>query len=118
MFKELSVEKKIIIEEMEFGALIHILELKVSHKFSRELIRCFIVYYEFLDSLYKKIYITPLKIRDALGINFGKDRFFEKIKYNKLNEEQKEIIDNFKGATLASLTKSVIDMSVEEKETP
>ncbi|KAL4350162.1 hypothetical protein AHAS_Ahas10G0114400 [Arachis hypogaea] len=44
------------------------------------------------------------------------DHFPEKVAYNKLNEQQKEIIDNFKGATLVSLTKSMIDMSVEGEE--
>ncbi|KAL4365865.1 hypothetical protein AHAS_Ahas07G0148800 [Arachis hypogaea] len=36
--------------------------------------------------------------------------------YKKLNEQQKKIIDSFKGATLASLTKSMMEMSVEGEE--
>ncbi|XLT67452.1 hypothetical protein HN873_023891, partial [Arachis hypogaea] len=44
------------------------------------------------------------------------DGFSEKVEYNKLTEEQKGTIDNFKGATLASLTKFVLDMSIEEEE--
>ncbi|KAL4329181.1 uncharacterized protein DS421_13g415330 [Arachis hypogaea] len=112
----MSVEKKIIIEEMEYDALAHILELNISHKLSRELIRCFDAYNGCLETLYGKIYITPARIRDALGINFGGNRFLEKVAYSKLSEEQKEIIDSFKGATLASLTKTVIDMSVEGEE--
>ncbi|KAL4345125.1 hypothetical protein AHAS_Ahas11G0247100 [Arachis hypogaea] len=45
-----------------------------------------------------------------------RDHFPKKVAYNKLNEQQKEIVDNFKGATLASLTKSTIDMSVEREK--
>ncbi|RYQ99166.1 hypothetical protein Ahy_B07g087055 [Arachis hypogaea] len=91
---------------MGFGALGHIPELNVSHTLLRELIRCFDVYQECLDTLYGKIYKTLAKIRDALGINFGRDHF----------PKRKEIVDSFKGATLASLTKYVIDMSVEGEE--
>ncbi|KAL4276917.1 hypothetical protein AHAS_Ahas20G0255100 [Arachis hypogaea] len=43
-----------------------------------------------------------------VGANFP-----EKFEYNKPNEQQKKFIDSFKSATLASLTKSVIEMSVE-----
>ncbi|KAL4343363.1 hypothetical protein AHAS_Ahas11G0070900 [Arachis hypogaea] len=46
------------------------------------------------------------------------DHFPKKLAYNKLSEEEKEIIDCFKGATLASLTKSAIDMSVERGGEP
>ncbi|KAL4299788.1 hypothetical protein AHAS_Ahas17G0135900 [Arachis hypogaea] len=52
---------------MGFGALGHIPELNVSHTLLRELIRCFDVYQECLDTLYGKIYKTLAKIRDAGG---------------------------------------------------
>ncbi|KAL4366049.1 hypothetical protein AHAS_Ahas07G0167200 [Arachis hypogaea] len=48
-------------------------------------------------------------------MKFG-DHFPEKVTYSKLNEQQKEIVDSFKGAALASLIKSMIDMSVEGEE--
>ncbi|QHN94026.1 uncharacterized protein DS421_17g597750 [Arachis hypogaea] len=101
---------------MGFGALAHIPEMNISHKLLRELIRCYDAYHGCLETLYGRIYITPAKIRDALAINFSGDHFSEKVEYNKLGEKQKEIIDNFKCATLASLTKSVIDMSIEGEE--
>ncbi|RYQ85698.1 hypothetical protein Ahy_B10g105287 [Arachis hypogaea] len=108
VFKGMSEEKKNIVEEMEFGVLPHIPEMNISRKLLKELIRCYDAYNGWLETLYCKIYITPAKIRD--------DRFPQKVEYRKLSEEQKEIIDSFKGATLASLTKSVIDMSVEGEE--
>ncbi|QHN81910.1 uncharacterized protein DS421_20g691060 [Arachis hypogaea] len=113
VFTELGERKKAIVEEMEFGALRHIPELNISHKLLRELILSFDLYHEFLDTCYAKVYITSAKIGDALGLNSGGGHFFEKVAYSKLNEQQKEIVDSFKSATLASLTKSVIDMSVK-----
>ncbi|RYR54949.1 hypothetical protein Ahy_A06g030203 [Arachis hypogaea] len=101
---------------MGFGALRRIPELNVSHKLLRELILCFDLYHGFLDTHYGKIYIIPAKIGDALGLNLGRDHFPKKVTYNKLNEQQKEIVDSFKGAILASMTKFVIDMSVEREE--
>ncbi|KAL4293747.1 hypothetical protein AHAS_Ahas18G0159000 [Arachis hypogaea] len=53
---------------------------------------------------------------DSWALTMAKDHFPEKVAYSKLNEQQKEIVGSFKGATLASLTKSVIDMSVEGEE--
>ncbi|KAL4337246.1 hypothetical protein AHAS_Ahas12G0091000 [Arachis hypogaea] len=98
---------------MGFDALRHILELNVSHKLLRKLILCCDLYHGFLDTRYEKVYITPAKIGDALDLNSGGDNFLKKVTYNELNEQQREIVDKFKGATLTSLTKSVMDITVE-----
>ncbi|QHO24340.1 uncharacterized protein DS421_12g371370 [Arachis hypogaea] len=108
---------------MRFGALAHIPEMNVSHKLLRELIACYDVYYGYLDTLHGRIYITPAKVGDALGINHGGNIpstcayfgncFLEKVEYGRLSEQNKQIIDSFKSAILASLTKSVLDVSVE-----
>ncbi|RYQ83775.1 hypothetical protein Ahy_B10g102608 [Arachis hypogaea] len=45
-----------------------------------------------------------------------RDRFPEKVDYDRLNEADKQIIDGFKCVTLASLTKFVLDMSVDGEE--
>ncbi|RYR48846.1 hypothetical protein Ahy_A07g034918 [Arachis hypogaea] len=95
VFAELSEKKKVIVEEMGFGVLRHIPELNVSHKLLRGLILCFDLYHRFLDTRNGKIYITLP---------------------SKLNEQQKEIVDSFKDATLASLTKSMMDMSIKREE--
>ncbi|KAL4300800.1 hypothetical protein AHAS_Ahas17G0237100 [Arachis hypogaea] len=111
----MSQQKKDIVEEMGFGALAHIPKMNVSHKLLRELIACYDDYYGYLDTLYDRIYITPAKIVDALGINHGGNipstcAYFGSLVPLFL------IIDSFKSATLASLTKSVLDMSVEGEE--
>ncbi|RYQ88928.1 hypothetical protein Ahy_B09g095830 [Arachis hypogaea] len=116
MFKNLNQEKKDIVEEMGFGALAHVPEMNVSHALLRELIDCYDEYHRCLKTLHDKIYITPCKIAATLGINHGRNRFPEKVEYGKLNEADKAIFDSLKCVTLASLTKSVLDMSVEGEE--
>ncbi|KAL4343541.1 hypothetical protein AHAS_Ahas11G0088700 [Arachis hypogaea] len=110
------MKKRKILWKKWDSVLAHILKMNISHKLLRKLIRCYDAYHGCLDTLYDKIYIIPAKIRDARCINFGRDCFPEKIVYKKQSEKENEIIDSFKGATLASLTKSVIDMSAEEEE--
>ncbi|KAL4321528.1 hypothetical protein AHAS_Ahas14G0119500 [Arachis hypogaea] len=109
----MSQEKKYIVEEIGFGALTHVPKMNVSQSLLRELAAHYDEYYRYLDTLYGKISITPEKVVAALGINHSGNRFPEKVKYIKLNEADKEIIDGFKCATLASLTKYILDMSVE-----
>ncbi|XLR34980.1 hypothetical protein S83_062880, partial [Arachis hypogaea] len=69
VFAGLSEQKKAIIKEIKFGALRHISELNVSHKLLKELILSFDLYHGFLGTHYGKVYITPAKIGDALGLN-------------------------------------------------
>ncbi|KAL4398609.1 hypothetical protein AHAS_Ahas01G0309000 [Arachis hypogaea] len=64
--------------------------------------------------MFAELSVEKKTIVEEMG--FGEDHFPEKVEYNKVNEQQKKIVDSFKGATLASLTKSVIDMSVEGEE--
>ncbi|QHN97634.1 uncharacterized protein DS421_18g629070 [Arachis hypogaea] len=104
MFKEMSQEKKDIVEEMGFGVLAHLPKMNVSHSLLRELIACHDDYHGCLKTLHGKIYITP------------GNRFPEKVEYGSLNEADKATIDSLKCVTLASLTKSVLDMSVEGEE--
>ncbi|QHN83146.1 uncharacterized protein DS421_20g702110 [Arachis hypogaea] len=108
--KNLSQEKKDIVEEMGFGALAHVLEMNVSHALLRELIDCYNEYLGYLKTLHGKIYITPRKIAAVLRINHTS------VEYGRLNEVDKTIFDSLKCVTLASLTKSVLDMSVEGEE--
>ncbi|XLR68696.1 hypothetical protein S83_019368, partial [Arachis hypogaea] len=69
MFKEMSQEKKDIVEKMGFGMLAHVPEMNVSYSLLRELVACYDDYYACLKILHGKIYITPDKVAAALGIN-------------------------------------------------
>ncbi|KAL4294613.1 hypothetical protein AHAS_Ahas18G0245600 [Arachis hypogaea] len=55
---------------MGFSALRHIPELKLAQALERKIL-CFYLYHGFLDTRYGKIYITPAKIGDALGLISG-----------------------------------------------
>ncbi|RYR74096.1 hypothetical protein Ahy_A02g008713 [Arachis hypogaea] len=89
VFKNFSQEKKDIVEEMGFGALAHVPEMNVSHALLKELIDCYDEY---------------------------RNHFPGKVEYGKLNEADKAKFDSLKYVTLATLTKSVLDMSVEGEE--
>ncbi|QHN76335.1 uncharacterized protein DS421_19g642990 [Arachis hypogaea] len=139
VFKNMNQEKKDIVEEMGFGSLAHVPEMNVSHALLRELIDCYDEYHGCLKTLHEKIYITPVKVAAALGINHGGEpakipqdfcrlrtevliaaddgnRFPKKVDYRKLNEEDKAIFEGLKCVMLATLTKSVLNMSVEGEE--
>ncbi|QHN85097.1 uncharacterized protein DS421_16g534380 [Arachis hypogaea] len=116
MFKNMSQEKKDIVEEMGFGALAHVSKMNVSHALLRELINCYNEYHGYLKTLHRNIYITPHKVAAALGISNDENRFAEKVYYGKLNPDDKAIYDNVKNITFAILTRSVVDMSVEGEE--
>ncbi|KAL4344021.1 hypothetical protein AHAS_Ahas11G0136700 [Arachis hypogaea] len=65
----MSSEKKVIVDEMGFGALSHIPSLNVTHKLLKELPNSFNLYENTLITRYGKITITLVKIRDALSLN-------------------------------------------------
>ncbi|KAL4288412.1 hypothetical protein AHAS_Ahas19G0283600 [Arachis hypogaea] len=101
---------------MGFGALAHVPKMNVSHALLGELINYYDEYHGCLKTLHRKIYITPRKIAAALGINHSENRFPKTVEYSKLNEVDKAIFDSLKCVMLVSLTKSVVDMSVEGEE--
>ncbi|KAL4396171.1 hypothetical protein AHAS_Ahas01G0065200 [Arachis hypogaea] len=112
----MSQKKRDIVDEIGFCALAHIPEMNVSDKLLRELLACYDDYYGYLNTLYGRIYITHAKVANTLDVNHGGNCFPKKVEYDGLSEQNKQIIDSFKSATLASLTKSVLDMSVEGEE--
>ncbi|RYR66322.1 hypothetical protein Ahy_A03g012311 isoform B [Arachis hypogaea] len=89
VYRDMTQEKKDIVEEMGFGALAHVPEMN------------------------GRIYITPRKVAAAVGITNGGNRFDDKVDYNKLNPDDKKIFDNVKNIFLETLTRNVLDMRVE-----
>ncbi|XLR00210.1 hypothetical protein S83_066408, partial [Arachis hypogaea] len=68
VYREMSQEKKDIIEEMGFGGLAHVPEMNVSNTLLIELLDRFDVERGCLKTLQGTIYITPRKLAAALGI--------------------------------------------------
>ncbi|KAL4396847.1 hypothetical protein AHAS_Ahas01G0132800 [Arachis hypogaea] len=112
-FRKMSSEKKVIVDEMGFCALSHIPSLNVTHKLLKGLATSFNFYENTLIKRYGKISITPVKIRDALDLIVIGDAFSEKIINKDITEEQKKVIKNFKGSSLSSLTKYLLEMSID-----
>ncbi|RYR61959.1 hypothetical protein Ahy_A04g019239 [Arachis hypogaea] len=77
VFRNMSQEKKYIVEQIGFGALTHVPEMNVSHILLRKLIDCFDDDKGCLKTLQGNIKITPRKVAAELGINNDKERFSE-----------------------------------------
>ncbi|QHO40711.1 uncharacterized protein DS421_5g139470 [Arachis hypogaea] len=112
----MSQEKKDLVEEMGFGALANVPEMNVSNILLKELLDRFDEEKVCLKILQEKIYITPQKVTATLGITNGGNRFPNKVDYNNLNPADKEIFDSIKNIFLVTLTRNVLDMSVEGEE--
>ncbi|RYR56458.1 hypothetical protein Ahy_A05g022164 isoform A [Arachis hypogaea] len=103
IFYNMSNEKKAIIKELGFGAMTHIPTLNVPHKLLKELAYSFNLFNNTLHTRYRVIDITQ-------------EHYPNKIKNKRINEEQKELIENFKGWTLSQLKNSRMDMSADGQE--
>ncbi|RYR29793.1 hypothetical protein Ahy_B01g054303 [Arachis hypogaea] len=90
VYREMSQEKKDIVEEMGFGALANVLEMNVSNTLLKELLDRFDEERRCLKTLQGRIYITPQKVAAAFGITNGEKIFPGKVDYNNLNPADKE----------------------------
>ncbi|RYQ94963.1 hypothetical protein Ahy_B08g089942 [Arachis hypogaea] len=92
VYRDMTQEKKDIVEEMGFGALAHIPEMNVSHALLRELIDHFDEEKGCLKTLQGRIYITPRKVATALGITNRGNRFHDKecAGYERRGEENRK----------------------------
>ncbi|KAL4394610.1 hypothetical protein AHAS_Ahas02G0169200 [Arachis hypogaea] len=84
VYREMSQEKKDIMEEMEFGALENFREMNVSNTLLKELLDRFDEEKGCLKTFQGRIYITPWKVVSALGITNGGNIGVRKIKLTVL----------------------------------
>ncbi|XLR68424.1 hypothetical protein S83_019096, partial [Arachis hypogaea] len=70
-YREMSQEKKDIVEQMGFGGLAHVPEMNISNTLLVELLDRFDIERGCLKTLQGTIYITLRKVAAALGINNG-----------------------------------------------
>ncbi|RYQ79345.1 hypothetical protein Ahy_Scaffold6g108075 [Arachis hypogaea] len=89
VYREMTQEKKYIVEEMGFGALTNIQKLNVSNTLLKELPDQFDEEKGCLKTLQGRLYITH-RVAAALGITNGGNLFLEKVDYNNLNPTDKE----------------------------
>ncbi|QHO47300.1 uncharacterized protein DS421_6g195130 [Arachis hypogaea] len=116
VYREMSQEKKDIVKEIGFDALVNVPEMNVSNTLLKELLDRFDEEKGCLKTLQEKIYITPQKVAIVLDITNGGNRFPDKVDYNNLNPVDKKIFDGDKNISLTTLTRNVLDMSVEGEE--
>ncbi|KAL4391081.1 hypothetical protein AHAS_Ahas03G0209400 [Arachis hypogaea] len=120
--------KKNLVDELGFGAMRRISGLNLTHQMLKELTNLFYLYNSSLDTWYRKIKITPIKIRDAFALKASGKNPFCNLFY-QLNFNIFYIIFAllkyfcycyrrllFKGCSLSFLTKSLTKMSVDELE--
>ncbi|KAL4274787.1 hypothetical protein AHAS_Ahas20G0042100 [Arachis hypogaea] len=100
---------------MGFSALAHVPEMNVSHALLRELIDCYDEYHGCMKTLHEKNIHNTCQDSSCAG-HKPRRGFPKKVDYRKLNEEDKAIFDSLKCVTLATLTKSILNMSVEGEE--
>ncbi|KAL4305564.1 hypothetical protein AHAS_Ahas16G0090900 [Arachis hypogaea] len=115
-FYNMINDKKAIVQELEFGYLIHIPTMNVPHKLLKELVYSFYLSCYRLDIRDGRINITPENIAVALGLSASNKNLFSKIKFQELSEENKKVVRSFQGKTLSQLSTSMMEMSVDREK--
>ncbi|QHO42923.1 uncharacterized protein DS421_5g158440 [Arachis hypogaea] len=119
----MSEEKKTIVRDLGFGDLMHIPPLRVHHQILRELANSFKLGENKLETGYGSFKIRLKTIAAALGINASDnslkiigDTFHQKVNYNKLSEDEKQIFRRFQGKTLKNLTDEMMAIAVDNEQ--
>ncbi|KAL4365289.1 hypothetical protein AHAS_Ahas07G0091200 [Arachis hypogaea] len=115
-FHNMSDEKKVIVQELRFGSLMHIPAMNGPHKLLKELAYLFDLYNNTLYTWYGEIHITHENIGAALGLSTSRPRYPSKVIFKELSEENKKVVRNFQGLTLSQLTSSMMEISVDGEE--
>ncbi|KAL4356202.1 hypothetical protein AHAS_Ahas09G0063100 [Arachis hypogaea] len=68
VFRKMSKEKKVILDEMGFGALSHIPSLNMTYKLLKELTNSFNLYENTLITRHEKNHYNPCKDKGCLGL--------------------------------------------------
>ncbi|MED6227232.1 hypothetical protein PIB30_111426, partial [Stylosanthes scabra] len=63
-----------------------------------------------------RIKLDASKIGDALGLNARGNTYEKKIENKKLSDEQKAVVNSFKGVTLLSLKRTIIETTMDSEE--
>ncbi|QHO07743.1 uncharacterized protein DS421_14g466420 [Arachis hypogaea] len=107
----MSDDKKVVVQELRFGGMMHIPPMNVLHKLLKELAYSFDMYNNTLNTRYGIIKITQENIAATLDLTVSRPGYPVKVNFQELSQQSKEVIRNFQGKTLSELTTSIIEMS-------
>ncbi|MED6214577.1 hypothetical protein PIB30_104320 [Stylosanthes scabra] len=116
LLEKLSSEQKAVVRDMGFGALENLSILNISKKMMMELVDSFNTNDNSMRTTLGRIKLDASKIGDALGLNARGNTYEKKIENKKLSDEQKAAINSFKGVTILSLKRTIIETTVDSEE--
>ncbi|MED6178204.1 hypothetical protein PIB30_105369, partial [Stylosanthes scabra] len=116
LLEKLSFEQKAVVRDMGFGALENLSILNISKKMMMELVDSFNTNDNSMRTTLGRIKLDASKIGDALGLNARGNTYEKKIENKKLSDEQKAVVNSFKGVTLLSLKRTIIETTVDSEE--
>ncbi|MED6165724.1 hypothetical protein PIB30_102307 [Stylosanthes scabra] len=116
LLEKLSSEQKAVVRDMGFGALENLSILNISKKMMIELVDSFNTNDNSMRTTLGRIKLDASKIGDALGLNARGNTYEKKIENKKLSDEQKAVVNSFKGVTLLSLKRTIIETTVDYEE--
>ncbi|MED6135004.1 hypothetical protein PIB30_042258 [Stylosanthes scabra] len=116
LLEKLSSEQKAVVRDMGFGALKNLSILNISKKMMMELVDSFNTNDNSIRTTLGRIKLDASKIGDALGLNARGNTYEKKIENKKLSDEQKAAVNSFKGVTILSLKRTIIETTVDSEE--
>ncbi|MED6121529.1 hypothetical protein PIB30_031060 [Stylosanthes scabra] len=118
IYDRLSPEKKALFDEMGLGAFQHLPNFYINYKVLIELVRSYDIFNNTISTNVGEFLITSEKVEHAFGLNCRGDLFEKKQKdfEDKLNAEEKQALDLFKGKSLTFVQDMVKDCPIETEE--
>ncbi|MED6163965.1 hypothetical protein PIB30_085081 [Stylosanthes scabra] len=116
LLEKLSSEQKEVVRDMGFGALENLSILNISKKMMMELVDSFNTNDNNMRTTLGRIKLDASKIGDALGLNARGNTYEKKMDNKKLSDEQKAAVNSFKGVTILSLKRTIIETTVDSEE--
>ncbi|MED6221160.1 hypothetical protein PIB30_051778 [Stylosanthes scabra] len=118
IYDRLSPEKKALVDEMGLGAFQHLPNFYINHKVLIELLRSYDIFTNTISTSVGEFLITSEKVGHAFGLNCRGDLFEKRQKdfEDKLNDEEKQALDLFKGKSLTFVQDMVKDCPIETNE--
>ncbi|MED6207514.1 hypothetical protein PIB30_036575 [Stylosanthes scabra] len=103
---------------MGLGAFQHLPSDYINHKILNELVRSYNVFTNKITTSLGEFLITSEKVGHAFGLNYRGDLFEKKLKEfeKKLNDEEKEALNLFKGKTFTFVENMVKECPIENEE--